>query len=86
MRRWCPRDDRRDVEAMDTELRELQVQMLEMSKRYTPEYIEKQPQLRAIPERIDELKAKLAQALSQGRAAGAGQCHPGPCRGATDGC
>ncbi len=64
-----PQGDRRDVEAMDTELRELQVQMLEMSKRYTPEYIEKQPQLRAIPERIEELKAKLAQALSQGRAA-----------------
>ncbi len=64
-----PQGDRRDVEAMDTELRELQVQMLEMSKRYTPEYIEKQPQLRAIPERIEELKAKLARALSQGRAA-----------------
>jgi polysaccharide biosynthesis transport protein len=62
-----PQTERRGVEAMDRELRELRAQMVEMSKLYTPDYIDKQPQLRAIPERIEELEAKLAQALSQGR-------------------
>ena len=64
-----PQSERVGVEELDKELRELQAQMLEVSKRYTPEYIEKQPQLRAIPVRIEELKTALAAALSQGREA-----------------
>ncbi|WP_162846192.1 GumC family protein [Seongchinamella sediminis] len=73
-----PGEERRSVEAMQEELRALQVQMVEMSRRYTPEYIEKQPKLRAIPERIEELEVNLARALSQGRAtelANATQAH-----------
>lgn len=64
-----PQGERRGVEAMDRELRELQAELLELNKRYTADYIDKQPRLRAVPERIDELKDKLAQALSQGREA-----------------
>ena len=64
-----PQGDRPGVESMATELGELQAQMAELTKRYTPDYIEKQPQLRAIPVRIEELKSQLAQALSEGRAA-----------------
>jgi polysaccharide biosynthesis transport protein len=62
-----PPGERRGVEELDKELRELQAQYLELTKRYTPEYIEKEPQLRAIPVRIGELKAALARALSQGK-------------------
>ena len=62
-----PQNERRGLENLDRELRELQAQMIEISKRYTPEYIEKQPRLRAIPVRIEELKSELARALSQGK-------------------
>lgn len=62
-----PKGDRRVVEELDKELRELQGQMLELSKRYTPEYIEKQPRWRAIPVRIEELQAELARVVGQGR-------------------
>ena len=64
-----PQGDRQGVEAMARELDELQAEMVELTKRYTPDYIEKQPRLRAVPERIEELKSQLAQALSQGREA-----------------
>jgi len=62
-----PQSERRDLETLETELRELQVQMLEMTKRYTMEYINKQPNLRDIPARIEELEGQLAMALAQGR-------------------
>ena len=62
-----PKGDRRSVEELDKELRDLQAQMLELQKRYTPEYIEKQPKVRAIPERINELKAELARIVGAGR-------------------
>ncbi|MEM1155038.1 MAG: hypothetical protein AAGI44_12940, partial [Pseudomonadota bacterium] len=64
-----PQDERRAVESMDSELRELRAQLVEMNKRYTEDYIQKDPRLRAIPERIAELEAALAQALGQGRQA-----------------
>ena len=64
-----PQSERRGVEELDKELRELEAQMLELTQRYTMDYINKQPQLRAVPERIAELKGALARALSQGRAA-----------------
>lgn len=73
-----PQNERPAVEELDKELRELQAQYIELSKQYTTEYIEKQPQLRSIPARIEELKAALARALSQGKdaeLANASQAH-----------
>jgi succinoglycan biosynthesis transport protein ExoP len=64
-----PKGDRSEVEAMASELAELQAELVELTKRYTPDYIEKQPRLRAVPERIEELNGQLAQALIEGRAA-----------------
>ncbi len=61
-----PRGDRPGVEALSQELRALQAKMVELSKRYTAEYIAKQPQLRDIGARIEELKTELAQALTRG--------------------
>ena len=42
---------------------------LAKNKQNTPEYIKKEPQLRAVPVRIEELKTALAKALSQGKEA-----------------
>jgi hypothetical protein len=58
----------RSVLSLENELQQLRVEMLEMSKRFTVEYIEKQPALRAIPERIAELEEELASRLSEGQA------------------
>lgn len=62
-----PSDQQRDVSLLEKELRDLEGQMAELSKRYTPGYIAKQPQLRGIPDRIMELQAELGQIASEGR-------------------
>jgi polysaccharide biosynthesis transport protein len=64
-----PKTERSVVEDLDRELRQLQAQMSELSKRYTKDYISKEPKLRAIPVRIEELNTALAIALRQGREA-----------------
>ncbi len=64
-----PRDQRRDVTALENELQALRAQFLEMTKRYTMQYINKQPQYRAIPERIEELELELAEIYREGRQA-----------------
>jgi polysaccharide biosynthesis transport protein len=62
-----PRGEMSNLQGLEQELQELRAQMLEMSKRYTPEYIDKQPALRAIPERIAELEQEIDSRLSKGR-------------------
>ena len=63
-----PQSDVRNVQSLQTELEQLRAEMLEMTKRYTMEYIQKQPAMRAIPERIAELEKELASRLSEGQA------------------
>ncbi len=73
-----PQDERSAVDGLHMELRQLQAEYFELTKRYTSEYIQKDPRLRAIPERIGELEAALARALSQGmqmELANASQAH-----------
>lgn len=64
-----PRERRRDVSELEKELGSLEARMVDLNKRYTPEYINKQPQLQWIPVRIGELQAELATVTSQGAAA-----------------
>ena len=63
-----PQGDIRSLQSLENELGQLRAEMLEMTKRYTKGYIQKQPALRAIPERIAELEAELAAQLSEGQA------------------
>lgn len=73
-----PQGERRNVEAMESELRQLQATMLELTQRYTMEYINKEPRYRSIPDRIAELERELSSRLSQGRQvelANAAQAH-----------
>jgi polysaccharide biosynthesis transport protein len=62
-----PRGEMSNLQGLEKELQELRAQMVEMSKRYTPEYIDKQPALRAIPQRIAELEQEINSRLSKGR-------------------
>jgi succinoglycan biosynthesis transport protein ExoP len=62
-----PKSDTRGIAALENELQTLRAQMMELTKRYTMEYINKQPKYRAIPGRIEELEVELAGAYSQGR-------------------
>jgi uncharacterized protein involved in exopolysaccharide biosynthesis len=62
-----PKSDTRSIAALENELQTLRAQMAELTKRYTMQYINKQPKYRAIPERIEELEVELAGAYSQGR-------------------
>jgi polysaccharide biosynthesis transport protein len=62
-----PRSDMSDLQALEQELLQLRAQMVEMTKRYTSEYIDKQPALRAVPERIAELEQEIAVRLGQGQ-------------------
>jgi uncharacterized protein involved in exopolysaccharide biosynthesis len=61
-----PRGEQTRVAALEVDLRKLQREMAELSKRYTMEYINKQPQMRAVIERTEEVKAELASILSAG--------------------
>lgn len=63
-----PKDDLRSLQGLENELEQLRAEMVEMSKRYTRDYIQKQPALRAIPERITELESELASRVSEGQA------------------
>lgn len=62
-----PKADTRSVAQTERELEELRARLLELEKRYTDEYIAKQAEYRAIPERIAELEGKLAATYSQGQ-------------------
>ena len=62
-----PRSDSRGVAALEAELQALRARMMELTKRYTMDYINKQAQYRAIPERIKELERELSGAYNQGR-------------------
>jgi len=63
-----PKSEMRSLQSLENELEKLRVEMVEMTKRYTMEYIEKQPAMRAIPERIAELEGDIASRLSEGQA------------------
>ena len=63
-----PQSEMRSLQSLENELEQLRAEMIEMTKRYTREYIKKQPALRAIPERIVELEGELSSRLSEGQA------------------
>lgn len=62
-----PKADTRSVAQLERELEELRARLLELNKRYTDEYIAKQAEYRAIPERIAELESRLVATYSQGQ-------------------
>lgn len=61
-----PESERSDVTAMAQSLADLRARLDELRARYTEDYIRKAPQLREIPERIDELEAELGRAYAEG--------------------
>lgn len=73
-----PEEELRSLQSLESELEELRVQMIELRKRYTTDYIEKQPAMRSIPTRIDELEDEIASRMTEGQAvelASAQQAH-----------
>jgi polysaccharide biosynthesis transport protein len=62
-----PPSERKSVEAMENELRVLQMQLTKLNKTYTPNYVRNQPKTREIPERIAELEAMLATEREKGQ-------------------
>lgn len=64
--RVVPEGERSDVIAMSQTLADLRARLEELRARYTEDYIRKAPQLREIPERIDELEAELGKAYAEG--------------------
>jgi succinoglycan biosynthesis transport protein ExoP len=63
-----PSSDSRNIQFLERELDALRKEMTAITKRYTLEYINKQPALRAIPERIEKLETELDARLSEGQA------------------
>ena len=64
--RVIPEAQRGEVQTLERELGQLQAEMVELENRYTAQYIDRQPKLRAKVERIEELQAELAQAYERG--------------------
>lgn len=62
-----PPSNRKSVENMENDLRQLQTKMAKLSKTYTMNYILNQPSLRDIPEDIAELEAALEEELENGK-------------------
>ena len=60
-----PKADSRSVAQLEGELEQLRARLRELSKRYTDDYIAKQAEYRAIPERIAELESRLVATYSQ---------------------
>jgi polysaccharide biosynthesis transport protein len=58
---------RKSVEAMEVELRNLQLQLTKLNKTYTANYVRNQPRTREIPQRIAELQSMLAEERSKGQ-------------------
>jgi uncharacterized protein involved in exopolysaccharide biosynthesis len=65
-----PAGEQRSLNSLQAELQELQGRMAEMERRYTPEYMSKQPSILAMIERIEALEAQLAVQLDQWQRAG----------------
>jgi len=62
-----PVSDRDSVAGMEKDLRKQQMQLKNLSKNFTMEYIAKQPKLRDIPERIAELESQLEEMYEEGQ-------------------
>ena len=54
-----PRGDQRTLIEQEAELQRLETQQADLDQRYTQEYLELQPSLRVIPERIEALRAEI---------------------------
>jgi succinoglycan biosynthesis transport protein ExoP len=63
-----PPSERKSVEAMENELRQLQLQLVKLNKTFTQNYVRNQPGIREIPVRIAELEASLATETAKGQA------------------
>ena len=61
-----PSEERGRVSAMAGQLNRLRNRLTELRSRYTDDYIRKDPRLREIPEQIQELEGKLAEAYAEG--------------------
>lgn len=64
--RIVSQSERNVVEDLEKQLGDLRAEYTELTKRYTADYIEKNPQLRSLPARIEELEGELAAALVVG--------------------
>lgn len=63
-----PSSDQGTVQRVERELKQLRNKLAAVTKRYTQQYISKQPSLRDIPAQIDKLEMELASRLSEGQA------------------
>ena len=61
-----PEGDRDTLVALEQELQIQRSRLAELDQQYTREYLALKPQLRAIPERIDELEAEIAEMKASG--------------------
>jgi uncharacterized protein involved in exopolysaccharide biosynthesis len=66
--RVVPGDEQRALERLETELQTLRGEMSALERRYTDQYIDRQPQYRAIRERIAALAQEVAAAYADGQA------------------
>jgi uncharacterized protein involved in exopolysaccharide biosynthesis len=64
--RIVPREQRQDVQALEREYRGLQKKLTEVEKRYTEKYINKDPELTAMADRVQELEVELQSAYETG--------------------
>lgn len=63
-----PGDEQRALDRLETELQTLQAEMAALERRYTLQYIDRQPQYRAMRERIEALEQEVAAAYASGQA------------------
>lgn len=62
-----PEQDKANLNAMQTQARQIRAQLAELEKRYTREYLARDPKLKALPGELAQLELNIRQVMSEGR-------------------
>ena len=62
-----PDQDKRSMQLLELRLQQLREKLAEFDRRYTRDYLAKQPALKVIPEQIQELEAEIRKKRSRGQ-------------------
>jgi succinoglycan biosynthesis transport protein ExoP len=62
-----PRSEQGNLDHLESRASELRARLIELEKRFTPLYLENEPDIRVIPAQLEELEAEIAAKVAHGR-------------------